>query len=55
MIIGDKKLQQLKNMPAIKTTVRKTKDGKFIINQTTITDIKPLNYLQAVIDNDPAE
>lgn len=55
MIIGEKKLNQLKKMPVIETAVFKSKDGKFIINKTTITDIKPVNYFQAVIDNDPVE
>ena len=49
MIIGDKKLEQLKRMPAIETTIKKSSCGRFIINQTTITDIKPVNYFQAVL------
>lgn len=55
MIIGDKKLEALKKMPVIETAVFKSKDGKYIVNKTTITDIKPVNYFQAVIDNDPKE
>ena len=53
MIIGDKKLEQLKRMPAIQTVVFKSKDGKFIVNKTTITDIKPVNYYQTVIETEP--
>jgi hypothetical protein len=55
MIIGDKKLEQLKKMPAIETQVFKSKDGKFIVNKTTITDIKPVNYFHAVLENEPRE
>ena len=55
MIIGDKKLEALKRMPVIETAVFKSKDGKYIVNKTTITDIKPVNYFKAVIDNDPKE
>jgi len=55
MIIGDKKLEQLKKMPAIQTVVFKSKDSKFIVNKTTITDIKPVNYYQTVIESEPFE
>jgi NACalpha-BTF3-like transcription factor len=55
MIIGDKKLEALKKMPVIETVVFKSKDGKYIVNKTTITDIKPVNYFQAVLDNEPKE
>jgi len=52
MIIGDKKLRNLKQMPNIETRVSKSKDGKWIINKTTITSIKPTQYFQAVISNE---
>ncbi len=55
MIIGEKKLNQLKQMPVIETAVFKSKDGKYIVNKTTITDIKPVNYFQAVLDSEPKE
>jgi len=55
MIIGEKKLNQLKKMPVIQTVIFKSKDGKFIVNKTTITDIKPVNYFQAVLENSPKE
>ena len=55
MIIGEKKLEQLKKMPVIETAVFKSKDGNFIVNKTTITDIKPVNYFQAVLDSEPKE
>ena len=53
MIIGDKKLVQLKKMPAIQTAIFKSKDGKFMVHKTTITDIKPVNYYQTVIEAEP--
>jgi len=55
MIIGDKKLEQLKKMPVIETVVFKSRDGKYVVNKTTITDIKPVNYFQAVLDSEPKE
>ncbi len=55
MIIGEKKLNQLKQMPVIETAVFKSKDGKYIVNKTTITDIKPVEYFKAVVDSEPKE
>ena len=55
MIIGDAKLEQLKKMPAIESQVFKSRDGKFIVHRTTITDIKPVAYFHAVLENDPKE
>ena len=55
MIIGEKKLEALKKMPVIETVVFKSKDGKYVVNKTTITDIKPVNYFQAVLDSEPKE
>jgi hypothetical protein len=49
MIIGDKKLEQLEKMPVIEAKIRKSVCGKFIVNQTTITDLKPVDYFKAVI------
>ena len=34
---------------------RESKDGKYIVNKTTIADIKPVNYFQAVLDSEPKE
>ena len=55
MIIGDKKLEQLKKMPAIQSAIFKSKDGKFMVHKTTITDIKPVNYYETVIEKAPFE
>ena len=55
MIIGDKKLEQLKKMPAIQSVIFKSKDGKFMVHKTTITDIKPVNYYETVLENAPFE
>jgi hypothetical protein len=55
IIIGDKKLKQLKNMPLIQTNVSKSKDGKWIINKTTITTIKPIQYFETILANDGEE
>ncbi len=55
MIIGEKKLKQLKKMPYIETQVSKSKDGKWIINKTTITSIKPVEYFETILKTDGSE
>ena len=55
MIIGEKKMQHLMKMPYIEAKVSKSKDGKWIVNKTTITSIKPAKYFEAVLKNDGEE
>ena len=38
------------NMPDIKTTISKSKDGKWIIHKTEITDIRASNYYKTVLE-----
>ncbi len=54
MELGKKKMESLRKMPLIETRVRKSKDGSYIVNQTTITSIKPVEYYQAVLESEPA-
>ena len=51
MILSEKKLKSLREMPYLETKVSKSKDGKWIINQTTITQIRPTAYFEAIIEN----
>ncbi len=37
--------------PDIAVTYNKSKDGKYIIVTTKITDIKPVKYLEKVLSN----
>lgn len=53
MVLTEKKENQLKKMPYITTQVYKSKDGRYLINKTVITTIKPVNYFQAIIDSEP--
>ena len=52
---GEKKIEQLKNMPLIRHKVFKTKDGKYVVNQTQISSVKPVNYYAKVIETLPEE
>ncbi len=36
------------NKPLLKTNIRKSKDGKWLIHETVITDIKPVTYFEKV-------
>lgn len=42
-------------MPLIESTIRKSKDGQYIIHRTTITHIRPRAYYEAVLSDAPAE
>lgn len=54
MEINEKRIEQLKNMPIIENKVFKSKDGKYLIHRTVITDIKPTKYYEAVLER-PSE
>ena len=45
-----KKVEQLKKMPLIQTRIRRLKDSNLILHQTIISDIRPLEYYEAVVD-----
>jgi len=38
------------NKPAIETRVLKSKDGKYLLHKTIITDIRPVQYFEKVLD-----
>lgn len=47
--LSKSKIQQLMKQPIIETKIGKSKDGKYIIVKTIITDIKPILYYKKVI------
>lgn len=55
MGLSNRKEEELKKMPRIQFLARKSKDGKFIIHQTIVTDIKPIAYYEKVLTNTGAE
>ncbi len=55
MEFSEKRLEQIKNMPIVESKVSKSKDGKFIMHKTVITDIKPVKYYDAVMENQGEE
>ena len=44
-----RKEEQLRKMPKIESTITRSKDGRFIIQKTTITNVKPVEYYEAVL------
>lgn len=50
MELSEKKIEELRKQPVIETRVRKSNDGRWIIHQTKITDIKPVNYFEKVLE-----
>ena len=39
------------NKPILETHIGKSKDGRYIIHKTVITDIKPVKYYEKVIES----
>ena len=48
--LSETKIEQLNKMPIVETSVGKTEDGKWIVHKTTITDIKPVSYMEKVMN-----
>ena len=46
--LPESKIKQIANMPIVETKVSKSKDGRYIIHKTVITDIKPVSYYEKV-------
>ena len=47
--------EQLKRMPYVESFVTKSKDGKYVIHRTIITNVKPLNYYAAILASSSQE
>lgn len=43
------KVEQLSKQPIIESNINVSEDGKWVIHRTTITDIKPMTYMQKVL------
>lgn len=51
MGLSNKKEEQLKKMPIIQSRIRASRNGRYIIQQTVITNVKPIEYYQAILAN----
>jgi hypothetical protein len=50
MDLTKKKIEQLKKMPLMQTKIRRLKDSNLILHQTIISDLRPIEYYEAVVD-----
>ena len=46
---GRQNREKQKKQPIIETSISKSKDGRWIIHRTIITDIKPVAYFEQVL------
>ncbi len=46
----DKVKVEYNNAPILETSITQSKDNKWIIHKTTITDIKPVSYMAKVLN-----
>ena len=51
MGLSNKKEEQLKKMPLIQSRIKASRNGRYIIQQTVITSIKPIEYYNAILAN----
>ncbi|MBU1199395.1 MAG: hypothetical protein KKF46_03680 [Nanoarchaeota archaeon] len=51
MGLSNRKEEQLKKMPIIQSRIKVSRNGRYIIQQTVITNIKPIEYYQAILAN----
>jgi len=51
MGLSSKKEEQLKKMPRIQSIIKASRNGRYIIQQTVITNVKPIEYYQTILAN----
>ena len=48
--LSETKVEQLNKMPVVESSVTKSADGKWVVHKTTITDLKPVSYMEKVLN-----
>ncbi|MHA1169726.1 MAG: hypothetical protein ACTSRU_18000 [Candidatus Hodarchaeales archaeon] len=51
MEFDQKRIEQLQKQPILESHITVSEDGKWIIHKTIITDIKPVAYVEKVIES----
>ena len=51
MELSETKIEQLNKMPVLETQESVSSDGRWYVHKTVITSIKPLSYVQKVMDS----
>ncbi|MFH1972766.1 MAG: hypothetical protein ABIJ18_04795 [archaeon] len=49
--LTDKKIEELQRQPIIESSMFKSMDGKWFIHKTTTTSIKPVSYVEKVMES----
>jgi len=44
--------RKFEDKPILESSFRKSKDGKYLIHRVTITTIKPVKYIEKVLEGD---
>ncbi len=47
-----RKIQELNDQPVVESFMHISKDGKWFVHKTIITDIKSMSYIKTVMDNE---
>ena len=55
IVLSPVKIRQFNEQPAVSSSLMLSKDGKWLIHKTIITDIKPVTYLEKVLGNPKTE
>lgn len=45
------KIEQLKKIPLIETKIKRLRGTNLVLHQTIISDIRPVEYYEAIVDN----
>ncbi len=49
--ISERKIKDLEKQPVIENSWFKSTDKKWLVHKTTITDIKPMAYMEKVLED----
>jgi len=49
--LSETKIEQLNKQPIVETSIAKSEEGKWLIHKTTITDLKPMSYMEKVMSS----
>ncbi len=51
MTLSKSQEEKVRKQPIIETKLFKSKSGKHVVWQTVITEVKPVEYMQSVLDS----
>jgi len=50
--LTQRKIEELSEQPLLETFMYVSMDGKWFVHKTIVTDIKPVNYVKKVMDEE---